>query len=338
MPSSRKQNRFTFTLYNYEEWTVPLVGRDCSVRYLCFGEEICPTTRNRHLQGYIVYGFPISIKDAWALDFDGEDGRLFVAKGSTDQNVVYCSKDGMFSEFGDRPNDAELAGVQHYVNLLEEKSITVERIVLEMPAVYQRYSRTLERAEDIILGRMFRDFVPTVYWLYGPTGVGKTREAVNLAGDSVYWYQLGDHGWQDGYTNQRAIIIDDFRGNIKYEELLRMLDRYPFSFSRRARRPIPVLATTFVITSSLSPDECYPRRNVRDGIAQLTRRITGLRYLRTESEGSIESGALPGTPSVSGLGIGGGDEQSSSFVQNIGLHRVQLDELGLATEIFVPWE
>lgn len=317
MPNSRKQNRFTFTLYNYDSWTVPLTrepdntstelgpaavrGRNASgpgipveppphVRYVCFGEETCPTTGRPHLQGYIVYEFPTGIADAWAMDFDGQDGRLFVARGSTAQNITYCSKDGRFTEFGIKPVDDELSGVHHYVQLLEEKAITVERIVLEMPAVYQRFSRTLERAEDIILGRVARDFVPTVYWLYGPTGCGKTREAVRLAGDNPYWYQLRDHGWQDGYGAQGCVIIDDFRGSIQYEELLRMLDRYPYTFSRRGRRPVPVMATTFIITSSLSPSECYPRRAARDRIEQLERRITEIRYINGGIRG--ESGEL----------------------------------------------
>lgn len=334
MPSSRKQNRFTFTLFDYDNWTVPLAGPPseyCHIKYVCFGEEICPDTSREHLQGYIVYHFPILIADAWAMDFDGQRGRLFVARGSTDQNVSYCSKDGKFSEFGDRPDDAELAGVQHYVAQLEAKTTTVERIVLEMPAVYQRFSRTLERAEDIILGRQFRDFVPTVYWLYGPTGSGKTREAINIAGDSVYWYQLGDHGWQDGYSGQTSIIIDDFRGNVRYEELLRMFDRYPYSFPRRGRRPTPCLATTFIVTSSLSPYDCYPRRMQRDSIAQLERRITEIRFICPDgSGGELGSASVIREGSASGVNEGerggSGGEIPPLVVYTPGLHRVRLAE------------
>lgn len=292
MPNSRKQNRFCFTLFNYDDWTVPLAGGDLdSIRYLCFGEEKCPTTGRRHLQGYIVFRDAILIRDVIDTCFVDRDVRVFVAKGKSSENVAYCRKDGVFTEFGDQPSDefTAMERLRGYVREIRDESKSVASFVLDMPEVFHMYGRTLERAEDLTLSGRFRDFVPRVYWLYGPTGSGKTRRAVELAGNSVYWYQHSDHGWQDGYSGESSIIIDDFRGNIKYEELLRMLDRYPYSFPRRGRRPVPVMATTFIITSSLSPDEAYPRRNERDSIAQLRRRITEEIYLCGQSSRDSES-------------------------------------------------
>lgn len=273
MPSSRKQSRFCFTLFDYEEHTFALDeipnGR---IRYLCFGEELCPSTNRRHLQGFIVYARPTLLKDANAMDFDNR-AHIQVARGSTVENIEYCSKDGTFSEFGNRPAD-DSAPVSDLVARLEEKSTTVERIVLEMPTAYHRFGRTLERAADIILSRTVRDFAPDVYWLWGQTGVGKTREAVRIAGSDTYWWNLSDKGWQDGYTGQYGCIIDDFRGSIPYDELLRMLDRYPYRVSRRGRMPAPFMARVIVITSSMPPALVYKKRAAEDGIEQLLRRIT----------------------------------------------------------------
>lgn len=295
MPNSRKQNRFCFTLFNYDNWTVPLAGGDLdSIRYLCFGEEVCPTTGRRHLQGYIVFRDAILIRDVIDTCFIDCDVRVLVARGKTSDNVAYCRKDGTFTWFGDQPEDESSAmeRLRGYVREIRDENKSVAQFVLDMPEVFHMYGRTLERAEDLVLSGRARNFVPTVYWLYGPTGSGKTRRAVELGGDSVYWYQHSDNGWQDGYTNQSCIIIDDFRGNVKYEELLRMLDRYPYSFPRRGRRPVPCMATTFIITSSLSPDEAYPRRNERDSIAQLRRRITEEIFLSNHS--SAEFGVRRG--------------------------------------------
>lgn len=150
----------------------------------------------------------------------------------------------------------------------------MERIVLEMPISYHRFGRTLERASDIILSRTVRDFQPDVYWLWGATGVGKTREAIRIATGDVYWFNLNDKGWQDGYTGQYGCIIDDFRGSIAYDELLRMLDRYPYSLSRRGRMPVPFLSRVIVITSSMRPEMVYKKRAAEDGIEQLLRRLT----------------------------------------------------------------
>ena len=308
MPNSRKQNRFCFTLFNYDDWTPPIVGGDLdAVRYLCFGEEKCPTTGRRHLQGYIVFRDAILIRDVIDTCFVDRDVRVLVARGKTSENIVYCSKGGIFTEFGDKPVDesSSMERLRGYVQAIRDENKSVASFVLELPEVFHMYGRTLERAEDIVLGGRSRDFVPRVYWLYGPTGAGKTRTALELGGDSIYWYQHSDHGWQDGYAGESSIIIDDFRGNIKYEELLRMLDRYPYSFPRRGRRPVPVMATTFIITSSLSPDEAYPRRNERDSIAQLRRRITEERYLSNHSTREFDCrGESPDGSPPGGVAIG----------------------------------
>lgn len=273
MPSSRKQARFCFTLFDYEDHTFDISALDNGrIRYLCFGEELCPTTSRRHLQGFIIYGRPTLLKDANALDFDNR-AHLTVARGSTDENIIYCSKDGSFTEFGIRPLVDELP-VDRLIARMEEKSITMERIVLELPKSYHQYGRTLERAADIILSRNVRDFAPDVYWLWGPTGSGKTREAIRIATENPYWFNLSDKGWQDGYTGQYGCIIDDFRGSIPYDELLRMLDRYPYSLSRRGRMPIPFLSRVIVITSSMPPAMVYKKRSAQDGIEQLLRRLT----------------------------------------------------------------
>lgn len=288
MPNSRKQCRFAFTLFDYQDWTPPLDAIPDRIRYLCFGEEKCPSTNREHLQGYIVYRCPTGIADANVLDFDNR-ASLRVARGTTDQNIVYCSKDGRFTEFGDKPPESGQTLVQ-LVSDLENKSTNVDRIVLELPEMYHRYGRTLDRVEDIVLGRNLRDFKPCVHWLWGPTGVGKTRRAVELAGGSCYWWQLNDRDWQDGYRGQSSVIIDDFRGSIPYDQLLRMLDRYPFSVSRRGRLPFPLLARTIIITSSLSPEQCYRRRHQQDGIGQLLRRIEHLVELSQDATSVVVLG------------------------------------------------
>lgn len=292
MPGSRKQTNFCFTLFDYNEWTPPLI--DERVRYLCFGEEKCPTTGRPHLQGFICYTKPTLLRDAQAEDFDNR-AALKVARGTVDQNIEYCSKDGIFTEFGDRPV-SQSGTVEQLVDDIKSNKTTVERVVLEMPNMYHRYGRTLERAQDLVLANRVRDFIPTVHWLYGPTGCGKTRKAVELAGESVYWYKQSDRGWQDGYFGQSSLIIDDFRGSIPYDELLRMLDRYPYELSRRGRMPVPLLAKTIIITSSLPPEQVYKRRNEQDSIAQLLRRITHLKNMGEEVggwQGNIEPANVP---------------------------------------------
>lgn len=70
--------------------------------YLILGREICPTTKRPHLQGYVHF------KNA--LTWKGCQKRLCnykmhveIMKGTHDEAIEYCMKDGDYKEFGERP-------------------------------------------------------------------------------------------------------------------------------------------------------------------------------------------------------------------------------------------
>jgi len=65
-----------------------------------------------------------------------------------------------------------------------------------------------------------------VFW--GPTGVGKSRSAWDLAGVEAYGKDPRTKFWC-GYQNEKHVVIDEFRGGIDVAHLLRWLDRYPAS-------------------------------------------------------------------------------------------------------------
>jgi len=64
-----------------------------------------------------------------------------------------------------------------------------------------------------------------VHWLAGPTGCGKTMMAFGN-GEDVWMSSVLP--WFDGYVGQAEAILDDYRsGDIPFNRLLRLLDRYP---------------------------------------------------------------------------------------------------------------
>lgn len=92
-----KGRRWCFTFYPTDpsEYPTELPSR---ATYLIFGLESCPTTGRQHLQGYVEWDFTASmahcqkfLRCTWAP-----------AKGSQEQNIVYCSKENDFVEFGER--------------------------------------------------------------------------------------------------------------------------------------------------------------------------------------------------------------------------------------------
>lgn len=93
-----------------------------------------------------------------------------------------------------------------------------------------------------------------VYW--GPTGTGKTRRAWEEGGLEAYPKDPNTKWW-NGYRGQDCVIIDEFRGSIAINHLLRWLDRYPVYLEIKGSSA-PLMATKFWITSNLEPNDWYP--------------------------------------------------------------------------------
>ena len=137
-------------------------------------------------------------------------------------------------------------------------------------AVHQ-YGRTLDRLEDIRMRSVARTEMTKGVWLWGPTGTGKSHRAANMEGTQYWW--TNDNGWWDGYKQQDVVILNDFRGNIAYGEMLQMVDKWPYAVRRRGREPMPFTSKMVVVTSSLHPKDVYKNLSAEDKLAQLERRF-----------------------------------------------------------------
>lgn len=93
-----------------------------------------------------------------------------------------------------------------------------------------------------------------VYW--GSTGAGKSRLAWEQAGLGAYPKDPSTKWW-DGYRDQEHVVIDEFRGRIAVEHLLRWFDRYPVCVETKGGAVV-LRSHTIWITSNLSPDAWYP--------------------------------------------------------------------------------
>ncbi|MGN5495186.1 hypothetical protein ACLJCJ_09470, partial [Campylobacter coli] len=71
------------------------------------------------------------------------------------------------------------------------------------------------------------------------TGTGKSHIARELAENQpIYNHTVKDKGWWDRYEQQPVVIFDDFRGEIEYNEILKLVDKYPHHVSRRGQKPL----------------------------------------------------------------------------------------------------
>lgn len=241
------------------------------MEYLAYGKETCPTTGREHYQGFVCWKsarWTFSCRKKYKCYFKKMQGSLI-------QNDDYCSKEGTLIEFGRKPKQGERNDLTRIVNDIFDNKTSVDEIVEHTPMVYHQYGRTLEKAEDIALRRRYRTEMTEGIWYVGKTGTNKSRKAFkDFDIDTTYVYPY-DNGWWDGYKQQHTVILDEFRGQLTYNELLRLVDIHPnYKCKRRNREPIPFNSKRVIVTSSLRPEEVYHNLDHNDKIEQLLRRFT----------------------------------------------------------------
>lgn len=235
--------------------------------YLAFGNEV-GKDGYEHYQGFVCW------KSArWTFACRKKYGNWFDAmKGSLIQNDDYCSKQNQLKEYGERPKQ----GHRTDLDKLRDRIIngtSVDEITMENPMAFHQYGRTLERIEDIVNREKHRTEMTTCDWIYGDTGKGKSHIAFTEYSNKTHYVFKNDNGWWDGYKGQDIVVINDFRGEIKYSELLQLIDKWPYFVKRRNREPLPFTSKHIIITSSLKPEEIYYNINCKDSMEQLKRRI-----------------------------------------------------------------
>lgn len=252
---------------NYEDWLSNYAT------YVCWGVEKCPDTGKVHHQGYVEFSKNVTIgKKNGFLKKLHNTIHWEKRKGTQEQAINYCMKDGDFHEVGAKPdkNQGKRTDLDDIKEMVKQ-GVPMSRIVEEATS-YQGI-RMAEKLKEYITVR--RSWVTEVFWYYGPTGCGKTKRAIEEAGED-YWISGKDLKWWQGYDGHENVIIDDFRGDFcKFHELLRILDRYPYTVEVKGGSR-QLLAKKIWITCPVHPEDVY--KNQED-VNQLLRRITKIENL-----------------------------------------------------------
>jgi len=185
-------------------------------------------------------------------------------KGTQKQATDYCKKDGNWLDWGEPANQGARKDLHRVkVLALEDGMRGVSAQVDNLQAI-----RVAEKF--LTYNEPARDWKPTVIWIWGPTGTGKSRVARTLCGDDVFTKNTGTKWW-DGYDGHEHVIVDDFRDSwwsITY--MLALLDRYEFQVEIKGGQR-QMRAKQIIITSAFPPNRCY--LGTGEAIDQLLRRI-----------------------------------------------------------------
>lgn len=266
-----RAHAYFITENNYDENAPERVDMFCqSGEYGIWCREVCPTTGTPHLHFYVRFK---SARYLTAIKKKFPRANIQVAKGNDNEQYIYMSKtDPGFKQYGKASAQGKRTDLDEVKNeIMEGKK--VDDLVLENPMMYHTYGRTLHKIEDLRMRKVFRKELTEGIWYMGESGCGKSTEAFkDFNPDTHYVWKY--EKWQDGYTQQDIVIIDEFRGQIKYSELLMMIDIQPNCYVyRRNREPLPFTSKKVIITSVLSPEEVYSNLSQNDSMEQLFRRI-----------------------------------------------------------------
>lgn len=214
-----------------------------------------------HLQGYTEFKRPVRMSTVKARINNAI--HLEPRAGTRDQARDYCRKPesrlGDPVEQGDWVADGERTDIKQVFEAIRAGASELEIAELN-PTSYARHYRAFERFRGLLAQRASQSFraVNTVV-IVGETGVGKTRAVFEREGYDRVFCQSGlMGGWWDGYNGQPVLLLDDFKGGIKHQDLLRVLDGYPLQLNVKCSSTWAQYTTVY-ITSNHMPATWYSR-------------------------------------------------------------------------------
>lgn len=241
-------------------------------KFLCYQMEETKEGK-RHIQGYVEWQAPVRRAGCSArLAQSGfAKAHLEARKGTPEQARAYCSKSesavpDSYFEAGELPTGQGSRSDLKAVETALKKGSTVAEIASTCTTAYIKYFRGIERARAVMTTvpswRQLR-----VKLLIGPPGCGKTRSAHEDEKGNIYAMAGFSPEWWDGYDGHKAVLLDDFYGEIKYERLLRVLDGYPLKLPIKGGY-VDAMYERVYITSNVGIADWYKGRAEVDALAR----------------------------------------------------------------------
>lgn len=205
------------------------------------------------------------------------------ADGTPEQNEKYCTKEEgrqegpwKFGVLGGTPGKrSDLAEAKRVI----DQGGTEEELAEAAFGPFIRNYEGLMRYKRLRITP--REHLTELHVICGPPGSGKSTLARDMAPGAM-WFRGGK--WWDGYSGQRVVIMDEFRGSfLPFQELLRLADRFPYSTEVKGGMR-EFTSKAIIITSNYMPEAWYTGEHITP--QALFRRITSFMWLDHTEEGT----------------------------------------------------
>lgn len=245
------------------------------MKYLVMGKEVCPDTGRDHLQGYCEFKKATDFNVVKRL-LGGDTTKVASRLKTAQQAADYCKKDNNYQEFGTISKQGKRTDLDAVVEDITA-GLSIRDVAQNNPTEYIKFHRGIEKLRALYAPT--RNWVTEIIVLYGHTGCGKSRLARELCTD--YWVWTPQRGmWFDGYDSQEHVIMEEFRGQIPFDMMLSLTDRYECPIQVKGGT-VEFCPKKIVITSPKHPEKWYLTEE-DDSVDQLLRRISEIRNLGTD--------------------------------------------------------
>lgn len=238
--------------------------------YWCLCDEI-GEQGTPHTHVYALFRNPV--------EFDTIHRRFYGAhiepvRGSNQENRDYIRKEGRylndpkhetnlpdtFEESGELPPETTRRETQSAEVLEMIRSGASNEEILSAFPTQMTHLKSIDSTRQTLLEAEYRNRFRSlkVYYLFGKTGVGKTRFVMEKYGyDKVYRVTNYAHPF-DSYQGQPVILFEEFRSDLPLKDMLKYLDGYPLMLPCRYGDKAACYETVYLV-SNIAFNQQYPR-------------------------------------------------------------------------------
>ena len=304
-----QSRKFLGTLNNPTEWgydsdkVIRLLSELAGCLYIAIAEEIGAQEHTPHFHIFVVYKNP---KAKSTMCNTVPKAHWDECRGTIEQNRDYVFKQGKWAdsekgttalpetqrEWGEIPSECKefptrKSDVMDAINEMIEEGLSPSEI-MGKHAGYCEYADTIKRAYIL---RRTADAPPVrdvkVHYVVGASGSGKTYTYKRLCDRYADVYLVTDYANDmtaafDRYQAENVIVLDEFRGNVRFSTFLNLTDKYRCDIHARYVSTMALYSEVY-ITSIYPPEKLYENlvETASQGIEprqQLYRRISDITY------------------------------------------------------------